>query len=119
MFSILLQAKDLLQGKATLSQKRSKDWPRVRKLFLTQHPVCALCNNNKKLEVHHLQPFHTNPELELDPTNLITLCESKEYGVNCHLFFGHLGNYKLVNTNVIQDTAIWYVKLGKKKEKIK
>lgn len=111
MFNILLQVQDLLKGKVTLSQKRSKDWPKIRKLFLNQHSTCAVCNGIKNIEVHHIQPFHTNPELELDPTNLITLCESKKHGVNCHLFFGHLGNYKLVNYDVTLDTAIWYSKL--------
>lgn len=52
----------------------------------------------KSVEVHHKKPFHLHPEYELDPDNLITLCEGKEFSsLACHLVFGHLGNYKLEN----------------------
>jgi 5-methylcytosine-specific restriction protein A len=57
----------------------------------------------KKLEVHHIVPFHINPSLELDMTNLVTLCECKEDGINCHLFVGHLGNYRSYNPEVRVD----------------
>ena len=63
------------------------------------------------LEVHHIKPFHLNPALELDPINLATLCESKKDGVNCHLWFGHLGNFKSFNVDVIADALFWFNKL--------
>jgi 5-methylcytosine-specific restriction enzyme A len=102
---------DAIQGKAPLSSKRSPHWPTVRKHFLQLHPTCAVCGGVSKLEVHHKQPFHINPSLELDMNNLITLCESGKNGVTCHLFFGHLGNYKSVNPNVEQDSLVWSTKL--------
>ena len=70
--------------------------------------MCAVCSGTASLEVHHIVPFHIDATKELDPSNLITLCESKKNGVNCHLFFGHLGNYKRVNVQVV--TACLYFK---------
>lgn len=106
---------DVLKGKTTLSVKRSKDWHKVRNLFLKKNNKCHVCSGTKKLEVHHIKPFNTHPELELNTSNLITLCESKKNGVNCHLFIGHLGSYRDININVIEDAKIWKEKLSRRK----
>ena len=90
---------------------RSGQWPKVRTYFLKENPTCAVCGGNKTLEVHHIKPFHTNPDLELDLNNLITLCENKKNGVNCHLLFGHLGNYRCQNPNVVEDSYEWNKKI--------
>ena len=103
--------KDLAQGKARLGQKRSTKWVSVRKEFLKTNNRCAVCGGTKKLEVHHKQPFHKHPELELDKDNLIPLCESKSNGVTCHLLFGHLGNYRSINKNVEIDVKNWNNKI--------
>jgi 5-methylcytosine-specific restriction endonuclease McrA len=103
--------KDVVQGKADTSDKRSSKWDTVRKNFLKTNSTCAVCGGKDKLEVHHKQPFHEHPELELDPTNLITLCESKSNGVTCHLLFGHLGNYRSINKDVDKDVQIWNDKI--------
>jgi len=58
-------------------------------------------------------PFHVAPDLELDPNNLMSLCEHKKYGKNCHQLFGHLGDFRRVNLNVEIDAQIWRMKLGK------
>ncbi len=99
------------QGKHPLSSKRSGHWPTIRKHHLEAHPVCEVCGGSVKLEVHHRVPFHFHPELELDPTNLITLCEANKDGVNCHLFVGHLGNYKSFNVEVESDAKKWAQKI--------
>lgn len=85
--------------------KRSSKWPGVRKAHLKANPTCAVCSGKKKLEVHHINPFHLHKELELDPTNFITLCENKADGVNCHLAVGHLGSFKSFNVEVQADAA--------------
>ena len=90
---------------------RSKQWPKVRKEYLKKHPKCFICLGIKKLNVHHIKPFHKQPELELNPTNFITLCENNKGGINCHLFVGHLGNFKSWNENVIEDAKIWRMKI--------
>ena len=102
---------DAARGKHPLSAKRSDRWPTVRKQHLLAHPTCELCGGHEDLEVHHKQCFHLHPELELDPTNLITLCEAKKNGVNCHLFLGHLGNFKSVNVTVAVDAKLWRIRI--------
>ena len=88
---------------------RSSQWSRVRRDFLKSHPSCAVCGRSKELSVHHKQPFHLFPHRELDPVNLITLCESA--GMNCHITFGHLGNFKSYNETIEDDVPIWKLKI--------
>lgn len=82
--------KNFLQG-------RSKHWGKVRGQHLSAFPVCAACSTDKKLEVHHIEPFHIFPAKELDLQNLITLCK------NCHLVLGHLRDYDIYNRNIRLD----------------
>lgn len=89
-----------------LGADRSNQWPKVRKEFLKTHSVCALCGTQKSLQVHHIKPFHLNPKLELEPSNLITLCTSKYWGFNCHFVVGHGSNFKYENIQVVEDVAI-------------
>lgn len=103
---------DAAQGKHPITAKRSGEWPRVRKEHLALHPVCEMCGGSEKLEVHHIRPFHLHPDLELSPDNLITLCEADRDGANCHLLFGHLGNFKSFNINVKADAAQWHEKVA-------
>jgi len=84
------------------SAKRSSHWPTVEKHFLEQNPTCAACGSKVRLNVHHIKPFHIDPELELDVNNLITLCMSP---LECHLRIGHSGNFKEFNPNVREDAA--------------
>jgi 5-methylcytosine-specific restriction enzyme A len=88
---------------------RSPDWPRARKAFITAHPECAVCYREGTLlkpnNVHHIRPFHLHPELELDPTNFITLCRDH------HFLFGHFMNWASYNVEVIGDSRIWHDKI--------
>lgn len=86
-------------GKAS---DRSPRWAGVRDHFLEGHPSCAACGGREHVQVHHKQPFHEFPELELDLTNLISLCMGP---AECHLLVGHGGNYKFYNPAVEQDAA--------------
>ena len=76
---------------------RSPGWGKVRDDFLLCHSICCGCGSMSKLEVHHIQPFHVRPDLELDKTNLITLCRE------CHYQIGHLRDWRLCNATVIED----------------
>ena len=78
---------------------RSSKWGSVRKKFLKVNNYCAVCNTRKKLEVHHRIPFHVNPELELDTTNLITLCRKHHFSIG-HLEYWRSWNID-INTSVI------------------
>jgi 5-methylcytosine-specific restriction protein A len=82
---------------------RSGKWPEVQKAHLAVQPKCAACGGDNGINVHHIQPFHIHPELELDPTNLITLCMG--YPWECHLMVGHGGSFKARNPDVVKDAA--------------
>ena len=86
---------------AGIEKPRSPEWPKVEHAHLKVFPTCAACDSSKKLNVHHIKPFHLFPELELEPTNLITLCMDKD----CHILLGHGDNFKAYNPNVIADVA--------------
>lgn len=86
----------------TKGSHRSLKWTGIRNAYLRANSKCACCGSNKKCEVHHIQPFHTHPELDLEPTNFMTLCESKST-LNCHIIIGHGGNYRDVNLDCVKD----------------
>lgn len=77
---------------------RSPSWRKVRSEHIKQQPFCQACGSKKSLEVHHIEPYHVNPDRELDPANLITLCKT------CHFVFGHLMDYKSWNIEVQTDS---------------
>lgn len=106
MFELI---KNLFQDDRTFGASRSSRWPTIRKNHLAKNPYCEVCGSTKDLTVHHIQPFHLYPELELEPTNLITLCEGKT--VNCHFLFGHFCNWKKFNIDVWKDAVLWNYKL--------
>ena len=109
--NIFNELKDRIQGKAPKGAKRSSQWRKFRKSYLEAYPKCAVCGSSNKIEVHHILPFHIAPNKELDLDNLITLCENKKYGINCHLLIGHLGNYRQFNTTCRIDSVTWNMKL--------
>lgn len=88
---------------------RSGKWPATRAEHLRREPTCAACGTSQDLEVHHVQPFHLFPALELDQSNLITLCEQS--GRNCHYFFGHGYNWHCWNPTVREDAAAFLKKM--------
>jgi len=111
--------KDILQkakGNLPLDAKRSSQWAKVRKQHLIDHPACAGCGETTKVEVHHIKPFHLHPEDELNPDNLITLCENASYGIICHLNIGHSGNYKHCNEDVVKDAAEMFARLTRDRQ---
>jgi len=77
-------------------QGRSPRWAGVRAEYIKMNPNCFACSSRDKLEVHHIKPFHSNPELELSQDNLVTLCRY------CHLVLGHLKYFELENPLVIE-----------------
>ena len=117
MYNVWEKVKDRIQGKAEVGQKRSGKWQRVKKAHKKKYPKCAICESTTKLQVHHIVPFNIAPDLELDPENLVTLCENKKYGLNCHLTIGHLGNYRRTNANIVLDAYEWNYKLIKSRGK--
>jgi len=89
--------------------KRSPEWHRVAKEHLLREPACVACGyRGRGLQVHHIKPFHLHPDLELDPHNLITLCEIKSR--DHHLLLGHLDDWEAYNPNVRHDVKRFYNK---------
>jgi predicted restriction endonuclease len=81
--------------------KRNDDWPKVRRLHLKLNPQCAVCGATKRLAAHHIKPYQWHSELEMEPSNLITLCPLH------HLFIGHLMRWSSYNENVVEDAKYW------------
>ncbi len=94
---------------------RSPHWPAVERAFRAAHPHCLACAPDAPetaVQVHHRAPFHYvvalgRPDLELDPRNLVSLCETEEGrpAENHHLLIGHLGNFREGNLEVLEDAA--------------
>lgn len=58
---------------------RSPRWKSVRYLAKKRDGFkCVECAASRRLEVHHVKPVRTHPELAFDLGNLMTLC------VRCH-----------------------------------
>jgi 5-methylcytosine-specific restriction endonuclease McrA len=91
---------------------RSPRWQTVRKEHLKTNNYCAACGRQKNLEVHHIKPVHAFPDLELDPSNLITLCADP-----CHILFGHLMDFKSWNKDVVIDSSVYINKVKNKPKK--
>jgi hypothetical protein len=91
-------------------EPRSSEWSAVRAAHVKRHPACLACGSVEQLNVHHIEPFHMRPDLELDPSNLVTLCREH------HFRIGHDpdGPWKpqkpswiKSNPNVRQDAINW------------
>ena len=109
MQAFLQHIVDKVTGKIPLdAPRRSSGWAKVEKEHLVSFPVCAVCETKDGLNVHHIKPFHLFPALELEPTNLITLCRAH------HELFGHLDEWKSYNVNVIDDAKTWNDKIKKR-----
>ena len=83
---------------------RSTKWRELEQEFLRQHPQCEVCGTTSELNVHHQIPFEYcielgRPDLELNPANLITLCNSAQH----HILVGHLDSFESYNPDVLTD----------------
>lgn len=79
--------------------ERSGKWPALRKQILDEQPTCEACGGRDGCKPHHIKPFHVYPELELERSNVIVLCDQ------CHLMLGHLGDWPAWNPRVREDAA--------------
>jgi hypothetical protein len=96
------------------SADRSGQWRTFRN-NLVKNAKCAICGSSKNLQAHHKKPFKDFPELELDPDNIVILCENPNR--NCHFVFGHLFNWSHYNDDIIN--TIQYFQIIVKKAKIR
>lgn len=87
---------------------RSAKWPAVEHAHLKKEPCCRGCGSAHDLNVHHVQPFHLYPKLELVDSNLVTLCRE------CHLVFGHFHNWSSWNVSVRADADSYRQRVKKR-----
>ena len=106
---LFLRAVGYLPALPVYGAARSGRWHTLEANWLKVHPHCAACGTRENVSVHHKHPFHLAPELELEPRNLITLCEKH----CCHLMIGHSGDWHAFNPHVEADAAM----LAKRVEK--
>lgn len=85
------------------AKPRNPGWEKASKDYL-YGKVCYACGGRFRLVTHHKKPFHLFPELEMVESNWIPLCEGR-YSCNCHLTFGHVGNWTLFNPKVVDMAA--------------
>ena len=100
-----LLKEDIKKGKPAV--ERSHRWETVRNRHLKDNAICAACGATDHLQVHHIRPFHLFPELELEPSNLITLCEKgiideDKQNDNHHLELGHGGDFRKNNPKALK-----------------
>lgn len=98
MLHLLRVARSVVR-EAVKTLTRSGEWPRVRDAHLERFPRCAACGGTARAQVHHKRPFHIQPELELDPQNLLTLCMGPN---ECHLRIGHGDNFRAYYPGVVR-----------------
>lgn len=82
---------------------QTRRWRGIARRFLQENPTCAACGSRSRVRPHHVVPVSVDPTREHDFSNLLPLCESYERGVNCHLFFGHGGDWSTWNPNAAAD----------------
>ncbi len=84
-----------------LGLPRSPKWPEFRQTILKAQPWCSACGRTDAIEVHHIQPFHIQPQMELQTTNVIVLCEGDV--MHCHYMLGHRGwSWKDFDPNCVE-----------------
>lgn len=109
------------EDKKTNGAKRSPHWPTVEKEFKDRNPDCIYCGagSGQKfgIQAHHINPFHQvvgvgRPDLELDPRNLTSLCETEENkpAPDHHITCGHLGSFQRNNDKVLEDVKLYFGK---------
>lgn len=68
---------------------------KVMRQYRKDHPKCAFCHRDKRVQIHHIIPVSVNDQLAAHYVNLLTLCAKR-----CHITVGHAGNYKNFVDNV-------------------
>jgi len=81
--------------KAIKNTGRSPKWRLLARGFIKSHPNCAACGAVSSLQVHHIIPFHLDPMLELEESNLVVLCQLGD--IDCHLHIGHGSSFRAYN----------------------
>ena len=97
----------LRERQRNFGSERSPKWEETKIEFAKTHPkICPVCGTTKKIELHHIWPFHLYPKDELSFPNLMWLCREH------HHEWGHLFDWKSWNETVRQDTSNFNLKVS-------
>jgi len=91
--------RDVSTGRLPGGMRRSPKWASFARALVKKYGSCSACMSKKRLEVHHIEPFHLAPHRELDRDNAIVLCR------RCHLLIGHMDDFQMFNPHVERDAA--------------
>lgn len=61
---------------------------------------CQICGTSLNLQVHHIKPIRTHPELVTEKNNCLVLCSGQNQASGCHKLCGHNGDFMLINQNI-------------------
>jgi hypothetical protein len=75
------------------STARGSHWRKVRNNHIMHEHYCQCCGREDNLEVHHIVPWNTGID-RYELNNLVTLCR------HCHFRFGHLSNWRDINSSL-------------------
>lgn len=93
----------------TFGAPRSSTWPKFKREYEKTHPkICAFCKTTKRIELHHQVPFHIDPSLEEEPSNMIWVCRDH------HFYFAHLMDWSSYNKTVLADSELWTEKIAQR-----
>lgn len=67
--------------------RSSQQWKNKRaEILLRDHEKCKICGCCNNLQVHHVYSLDSNPELKLENSNLITLCDRCHHDVHNQVY---------------------------------
>ena len=67
--------------------RSSQQWKNKRaEILLRDHNQCKICGGNNNLLVHHIYALDIAPELKLENTNLITLCDQCHHNTHNQVY---------------------------------
>lgn len=85
---------------------RSPRWPALSRAHLAAHPRCEACGAAAGVVAHHVVPVHIDRARELDPANLVSMCNPH----GCHLYLAHCGRWDWYSPEV-RDLCRWLQRL--------
>lgn len=74
-----------------------RKWLNIQREKRRLNPKCQICGSTEKIQIHHIIPTSHDYSKVYDLSNLVSLCGGYR---NCHLYHGHLGNFKNYNINL-------------------
>ena len=78
-----------LTGAASFPHLYGRSWRKARRVFLTEHPLCSMCEDEGKTsaahEVDHIQKHNGDPVLFWDVKNWQALCSFHHRSVKAEL----------------------------------